>query len=152
MKITKVTVQRGKKIFLGSNQNMESYDIQMEAQVEEKDDPQELVHALRSILDKHLASWEYTLKEGKNIDNTASKVKITTANDLISNDIPIIEEQEKIQDSAKLENQDLDNGPLICPKCNEVMQKKEGKDYYLCSKHWGYPDMIKGGQVREKRF
>ena len=42
--------------------------------------------------------------------------------------------------------------PLICPKCNEQMVKKEGKDYYLCSKHWGYPDMILKGEVKDKRF
>ncbi|KKM06829.1 hypothetical protein LCGC14_1740140, partial [marine sediment metagenome] len=31
---------------------------------------------------------------------------------------------------------------LCCPECKEKMQKKEGKEYYMCKKHWGYPDMI----------
>ncbi|OLS20706.1 MAG: hypothetical protein HeimC3_39720 [Candidatus Heimdallarchaeota archaeon LC_3] len=39
---------------------------------------------------------------------------------------------------------------FICPECKEKMQKKEGKEYYMCKKHWGYPDMIEKGEVRER--
>jgi hypothetical protein len=32
------------------------------------------------------------------------------------------------------------------------MLQKEGKEYYMCGKHWGYPDMILKGEVRDKKF
>ena len=152
MKITKVSVQRGKRIIL-DEQREESYEIQIDAQVGEQDDPQELVHSLKSVLDKHLASWEFELQGKKSTGQQQGKVVIQTANDLITsaNDNEN-KEQEQIMTETKQEQFEEVSGSLVCPKCNEVMTKKEGKDYYLCSKHWGYPDMIRKGQVREKKF
>jgi hypothetical protein len=41
---------------------------------------------------------------------------------------------------------------LICPTCNEVMKAVSGKNYFLCSKHYGYPDQIRKGEVKERKF
>ena len=152
MKITKVTVQRGKKVILDEKEE-ETFDVQMEALVEEQDDPQEMIHALRTILDKHLETWEYELT-GKNfLDKQTEKVVIKTASDLIAKEVN--SDFTNKEQRVTVVNKDMEEenvGLLICPKCNEEMKKKEGKDYYLCSKHWGYPDMIKSGKVMEKRF
>ena len=43
-------------------------------------------------------------------------------------------------------------GLMTCPVCGEQMFQKEGKDYYLDSKHWDYPNMIQKGQIKDKRF
>lgn len=40
---------------------------------------------------------------------------------------------------------------MICPKCKESMIPNPGKDYLLCSKHWGYPDMIEKGMVKARK-
>ena len=62
--------------------------------------------------------------------------KITNASELIP---------PKIVDESTNEEKDF-----ICPECKENMQKKEGKEYFLCKKHWGYPTMIEKGEVRER--
>ncbi|MHA1984554.1 MAG: hypothetical protein ACW967_09385 [Candidatus Hodarchaeales archaeon] len=41
---------------------------------------------------------------------------------------------------------------LLCPTCNEVMKAVSGKNYFLCSKHYGYPEQIKKGEVKERKF
>ena len=152
MKISKVAVVRGKKIDLETAET-EHFEIQMEAQIEEKDDPQEIIQGLKSILDRHLLAWEQKLRGNSYSMESTPQVNIKTASDLIEQPPdqqsqtteahePLIESKSATEEMVQ----------LICPKCNEKMVKKEGKDYYLCSKHWGYPDMIKAGQVREKRF
>jgi len=152
MKVSKVVVTRGKKLNL-ENYDNEQFEIQMEAILEDGDDPQDIIQGLKSLLDRHLISWEQQMKGNHPHNEPEQSVRITTAEDLISNDASD-EKIMKTQSRVQLENSmtEQDNSPLICPKCNEVMIKKEGKDYYLCGKHWGYPDMIRNGQVREKRF
>ena len=66
------------------------------------------------------------------------------------NGVPVITDvQNKSQDQVTIIET---NGLLVCPQCGEDMFQKEGKDYYVDSKHWGYPDMIRKGQVKDKRF
>ncbi len=152
MKISKVAVQRGKSITLENN-NSENFEVQMEALIEEKDDPEDIIQGLKSILDRHLLAWEQKIHGYEYETEEPKPVTIKTAEELIQ---PISQGKTKTkelpgseQEGAKSEAEQMQ---LICPKCNEVMVKKDGKDYYLCSKHWGYPDMIKAGNVREKKF
>ena len=152
MKITKVMVIRGRKLHL-ENYDTENFEIQIESAIEDKDDPQEVIQGLKNILDRHLDSWEQQKREHLISVDKIQQVSIKTAEELVSEDVNIGENnpaQIEVVEEAK--NGEQDQTPLICPKCNEIMVKKEGKDYYLCSKHWGYPDMIKKGQVREKRY
>ena len=37
---------------------------------------------------------------------------------------------------------------LFCPACYKHMIQKQGKKYYICDEHWGYPDMIAQGVVK----
>lgn len=152
MKISKVTVLRGKKINLETD-DAENFEIQMEALLDEQDDPQDIVQGLKSILDRHLLAWEQKIRGKLNLKDDQSPVTFTTAEELVTGSIQL-ENEKKDAIEQKLDNKKPEEEVLnlICPKCNEKMVKKEGKDYYLCSKHWGYPDMIKAGQVREKRF
>ena len=152
MKISKVLVQRGKRIKL-ENEDIENFEIQMDAEVEEKDDPQDIIQGLKAILDRHLLAWEQKVRGNDFFTEKTNEVTIKTAEELVDN---IDENEQKkpisIEIATEKKQSELEQSQLICPKCNEIMVKKEGKDYYLCSKHWGYPDMIKSGQVREKRF
>ena len=152
MKITKVMVVRGRKLHL-ENYDTENFEIQIESAIEDNDDPQEVIQGLKNILERHLDSWEQQKREHLSSMEKTQQVSIKTAEELVSEDANIRENipaQTEVREETK--NDEQDQTPLICPKCNEIMVKKEGKDYYLCSKHWGYPDMIKKGQVREKRY
>ena len=152
MKISKVLVQRGKRIKL-ENEDIENFEIQMDAEIEEKDDPQDIIQGLKAILDRHLLAWEQKVRGNDFLSEKTNEITIKTADELVTN---IIESEQKRPNTTEIETEkkltEQEQAQLICPKCNEIMVKKEGKDYYLCSKHWGYPDMIKAGQVREKRF
>lgn len=148
MKISKVTVQRGKTITLDRDDS-ENFEIQMEAVIEEKDDPQDIIQGLKSILDRHLLAWEQKIRGDEYVPEEANVVTIKTADEMIEPE-PVEKVKPKVSQISEPEEQKI--GQLICPICNEVMVKKEGKDYYLCSKHWGYPDMIKAGNVKVKRF
>lgn len=41
---------------------------------------------------------------------------------------------------------------LICPECNEDMIRPPGKKYYIDSNHYTYPDLIKNGVVKERKW
>lgn len=152
MKISRIVVTRGRKLHL-ENYDVENYEIKMESVVEERDDPQDIIQGLKTLLDRHLDSWEKSLKEINSSEENSAPPIIKTAADLVSDD----SKSEILSNSVNMSEKDSkkqlqEEQQLICPKCNEVMTKKDGKDYYLCSKHWGYPDMIKNGQVRDKKY
>ena len=150
MKIEKITVTRGKKVNLG-NYETENYEISMEVELEDQDDAHDIINGLKNILDQKLLNWENTLKLVSESANNEIKTEIKTAKSLI--DEAEIEEINKKQILPEISSVDSKSEKqYICPKCNEPMHKKENKEYYLCSKHWGYPDMIEKGEVREKQF
>jgi len=148
MKISKVTVQRGKTITLDGDDS-ENFEIQMEAVIEDKDDPQDIIQGLKSILDRHLLAWEQKIRGDDYVSEEPNVVTIKTADEMIE---PETVEEIKPKATQVFEPEEQKIEQLICPICNEVMVKKDGKDYYLCSKHWGYPDMIRAGNVKVKRF
>ncbi len=152
MKITKVTVVRGKKVNLDMN-DTEKFEIQMDAVLDDQDDAQDIVQGLKSILDRHLLAWEQKLQGKMALGNEPNPVTIKTAEELVASTSDEVETRtEPTEPKIEAKTSEEENLNLICPICNEIMVKKEGKDYYLCSKHWGYPDMIRKGQVREKKF
>ena len=127
MQITKVTVGITRKINLG---NYETKDFQLSAEVEleEGESLFDVSNKVRQTLDHQIEGWEMETK--------GITPKITNASELMP---------PKIVDESSTEEKDL-----ICPECKEKMQKKEGKEYYLCKKHWGYLTMIEKGEVRER--
>ncbi len=64
----------------------------------------------------------------------------------------------KNADSFKMEEAELSNkkpeskDTYKCPVCNETMYKKEGKGYYMCNNHYGYPEYIKKGIVKDRKW
>lgn len=154
MKIEKISITRGKKVNLG-NYETELFEITMEVQLDtSKDEPHDVINGIKKILDQKLIAWEQSIKNTKqNTHSTENELtSITTADKLINE--PEIEPKNTSNETIKPldSNKEPASSQFICPKCKEPMKKKEGKDYYLCSSHWGYPDMIKKGEVREKNF
>ena len=143
MKVEKINVRRGRKLNLG-NYESTNLEIGMEVILGEGDDPRETLNGVYRVLNQHLEAWERDQTEIFDSPNSPQP-SVQTADSLL----PKTSDENK---TVKPTLSTTDDSSLICPKCNEIMTKKEGKDYYVCSNHWGYPDMIKKGQVRDKRF
>lgn len=142
MKIDRINVKRGKKLNLG-NYESTSLELGMEVLLEE-DDPHDTINGLYRILNQHLDAWERTEKG----TNALDQQPVVETADTIRQPVEIIQKPTS-SSIAKENNKSKD---LICPKCHEIMVQKDGKDYYVCKNHWGYPDMIENGEVRDKRF
>ena len=127
MQIKKTTVGISRKLNLGNYETKDFY-LTAEAELESGETLVDVNNSLKKTLELQLDNWEM---EMKGITPT-----IVTA-DVLAKQQP----QEIVSQQTET---------LICPVCKELMQKKEGKDYYLCKKHWGYPAMIKKGQVRDR--
>ncbi|OLS19083.1 MAG: hypothetical protein HeimC3_47560, partial [Candidatus Heimdallarchaeota archaeon LC_3] len=125
----KVTVGITRKINLG---NYETKDFQLTAEVEleEGESLYDVSNKVRQTLEHQLEGWEMETK--------GITPKINNASELLP---PKIVEETTTKQSE-----------FVCPECKEKMQKKEGKEYYMCKKHWGYPDMIEKGEVREREI
>ena len=151
MNIDKITVTRGKKVNLG-NYETENYEISMSVELESQDEPHDVINGIKTILDKKLSVWENSLKNPSIKKPSEQITEIKTADQLIEYTDEVVNEYK----DQEIHSQDLefssDTKSFVCPKCKEPMVQKEGKSYYLCSKHWGYPDMILKGEVREKQF
>ena len=131
MQIEKITVSVNKKINLG-NFETKDYAISAEASLESGETLKVAATGVKQVIENVINEWEANLK-GINIPQFESAEINKTIPNQNYNILPVTES-------------------FICPKCNEVMKKKEGKEYYLCSKHFGYPDMIRKGDVRDRTF
>ena len=90
-----------------------------------------------------------------------SKVKCPNWNfcyDKDGNPQPIMDLEHALKnaESFRLDSSELNktiNTPdsLRCPVCSEEMIKQP-KGYYMCSNHFGYPDYIKKGLVKERKW
>lgn len=135
VKYEKLEVNYGTTINTG---DYESKRIDMKAiiQLEEGDIFETASELAKKDLEQKIDTWEQKLR-AKIPPKTFQQTHETNA------ELPVI-----VDDTLT----PLQNGTYICPVCGEQMFPKEGKAYYLCSKHWGYPDMIKSGQVKVKKF
>ena len=127
MQIKKTTVGISRKLNLGNYETKDFY-LTAEAELEDGETLTDVNNTLKKALEHQLDNWE--------MDTKGVVPTITTADVLVKQKVPESLPQQFEQ--------------LICPQCQEPMQKKEGKDYYLCNKHWGYPAMIKKGEVRDR--
>jgi ssDNA-binding Zn-finger/Zn-ribbon topoisomerase 1 len=131
MQLKKITVNVVKKINLG-NFETKDYHLSAEVRVEEGETLKTVAGTVRQGIESILDEWEAQLK-GTDIS------ELKPADNLVKQSMPIQKEVDMVE-------------TISCPECNELMKKKEGKEYYMCDKHWGYPDMIKKGEVRQKKF
>ena len=128
MKFEKIMVNFGSTINTGE---YESKRVDLEAVVflEEGETFDESSEKLKKILQEKVELWEGEIRSRNGNKKNLTEKSIESDGD------------------RTIKN----NESVICPKCGEKMVKKEGKEYYICSKHWGYPDMIHEGLVRDKR-
>lgn len=174
MKVDKVRVSRGRKLNKG-NYESENFEVALEATLGEADDPRETINSLERVLSQHLNAWERQQRGEDLAEPEHPPTQVFTADQLVQSNEGWRDEQPPAERATtappttdQLRNthtpsppppeqtrEDTDAGeeePLVCPKCNEVMTQRSGKGYYMCSNHWGYPDMIRKGVVKDKRF
>jgi ssDNA-binding Zn-finger/Zn-ribbon topoisomerase 1 len=131
MELEKISVKIVKKINLG-NFETKDYHLSAEVKVEDGETLKSVAGTIKQAIESILDEWEAELK---------------------GTDVSILKSAENLvkQSKAKQNETELFE-TFTCPECKEIMKKKEGKEYYICNKHWGYPDMIKKGEVRQKKF
>lgn len=131
LQLDKITVNIVKKINLG-NFETKDYHLSAEVKVEESETLKSVAGKIRNTIESILDEWEAELK-GTNVSVSKSAENL-------------VKQSQNSQNKTEL----FEN--FICPECKELMTRKEGKEYFMCNKHWGYPDMIKKGEVRQKKF
>ena len=134
MKVQKVKIGIGRSINKKNNE-MENINVEMEAQLE-NEDPHDVFQTLKLVLSKQIDAWE---SEWRPVESAIEKKPP-----------PTIEGDSAPLESVALEAPAVEQ--LVCPICKETMKPVEGKGYYLCSKHYGYPDKIKKGEVRDRKY
>ena len=164
MKVQSISVNLGRKILHETNEH--SIEIALQVNLEPDEDTESVYYSVKNSLEGQLDTWEHEIRtnDKPNIITipeltttlspplvSASEIKPKTSRakgTQARNSNPPRKELEPEGDEEEQEKQDS----YICPVCGEQMLPKDGKDYYLCSKHWGYPDMIKKGSVRDRKF
>ena len=160
MIVQSIKVNAGRKVAQDQNEN--SLEIGLQVNIEPDEDFESVYQSLKNALEGQLDTWEFEIKTNERPSvitipemNEATAPPLVTASEMKPKLAKVKKENKKItrqeqnnQEEMKQTKQD----EYICPTCGEKMMPKEGKDYFLCSKHWGYPDMINKGQVRERKF
>ena len=165
MKIQSINVNLGRKVF--HDQNEHSIEIGLQVELEPEEDSESVYYSLKNTLEGQLDTWEHEIRTIEKpillpeMSVTATQASTPTPTLVTASEIkpkitkvkkePVKKEdtQVKVQEQESVqENQ----GEYICPACGEKMLPKDGKDYFLCSKHWAYPDMIKKGIVKDRKF
>jgi hypothetical protein len=168
--VDNLKISVGRTINLG-NSEVRSLEIGMTITLKEGENIEQHYHSLRNSLEKQLDSWEHETRlkcSGASFEEIISPPPLIPATESLSRSNnpstisqvvthapePVFKSKykeetiinpEKSVHSVKKEN-------LICPVCKEPMFQKKGKEYYLCTKHWGYPNQIARGIVKERKF
>ncbi len=160
MKVQSINVNVGRKIL--HDQNEHSMEIGLQVNIEPDEDSESVYYSLKNTLEGQLDDWEHEVRsnqEPRLITIPEMEINeappLVTASDMNPKILKAKKEppnEKKIQKEIQEPTEQTNKEDFICPSCGEQMQPKEGKDYYLCTKHWGYPDMIKKGLVKERKF
>ena len=163
MKIQSINVNVGRKIL--HDQNEHSIEIGLQDDLEPEEDSESVYYSVKNMLEGQLDSWEHEMR-------STQQPRLITIPEIGASDAPPLITATEIKPKAIKAKKEYKKEPYtqkhepepvktqeeenlegyICPNCGEEMKPKEGKDYYLCTKHWGYPDMIKKGIVKERKF
>jgi predicted RNA-binding Zn-ribbon protein involved in translation (DUF1610 family) len=144
MKVKTIKVESAKKINLG-NYETKDYAIAYEIDLAPTDNAEAITQQVKISLDKMLTDWENQIQHVDDLHEQNSL--FVTFQGPVSNDAS--QEQEILPEVvSKVDKSDS----YDCPECGEKMIKKDGKNYFICSKHWGYPDMIMKGSVKIRQF
>lgn len=161
MKVQSINVNIGRKIVHEGNDH--SIEIGLQVTLDPEEDPESVYYSVKSSLEGQLDTWEHEIRTNDRpmiIPEmtvtetppliTASEIKPKISKKTQSTKVTV--QALKIKEPEYKPENDSNKADYICPTCGEQMVPKEGKDYYLCSKHWGYPDMILKGMVKDRKF
>ena len=139
MKIKSISLGLAKTLNLG-NYESTRLDLGTVIDLDEEDSTNSVILDTKQYLTNKLHEWEAEIQLNP-------QPALMSAETLAAP--PKIDEtpRKSLPTKAKTPSETLE-----CPLCQKPMYKKEGKEYYLCQKHWGFPAMIKQGKVRERKF
>ena len=159
MKVQNLQVNISRKVL--HEQNEQSMELGLQVALEPDEDPESVYYSLKNMLEGKLDTWEHEIR-------TNERPRIVTIPEMQENEAPPLitasqmapkiarkrKEEPKVSYTPKIEQQEEEQGQeeYICPVCGEEMKPKEGKSYLLCSKHWAYPDMIRKGEAKERKY
>lgn len=161
MKVQTLQINLGRKIV--HDQNEHSIEIGLEVDLEPDEDSEAVYYSVKNSLEGQIDTWEHEIR-------TNERPSILTITEIGGETMPPLvtasdmtpkatrtrktppKAQYKVEQEEIIQEQEEKQESYICPVCGEQMLPKEGKEYYLCGKHWGYPDMIKKGNVRDRKF
>jgi NADH pyrophosphatase NudC (nudix superfamily) len=159
MIIEKIEVNLGRRFH--QNDREHNLDISLQVSLEPDENSESVYYSLKNTLEGQLDAWEHQIKHSNQeplltvpeVTYTIPAPPFVTASEIK----PKLQKsrnftQTPAQEKQLLEEGEINQGVYVCPTCGEQMFPKDGKDYYLCTKHWAYPDMIKKGLVKERKF
>ena len=153
MQVETINIKVGRMINVG-DQETRSIEVGMEITLANGDNVEQQYHSLKSSLEH---DTRIKAAGGTFEDITAPPplipANISQNNSLSKN--PTLKRKEvkqKFEKSREPISTTQLSEAYTCPECNEPMKQKEGKEYFLCSKHWGYPNQITRGIVKERKF
>lgn len=141
MSIKKINILFGETVNLG-NYNSKRMELGLEIDITDKEGQFEDHYVLaKELIESKLLQWKKDLTNG----SESSRINFSKKNYSNSGKYHA---KPKIDTYSKLQTTEHE---LICPECQEYMVQKPGKQYFTCSKHWAYPDMVAKGIVKEKK-
>lgn len=159
MKIQSLAINVGRKVLI--DQNEHKLEIGLEADLESDEDFESVYYSVRSTLEGHLENWEHEIRTNQRptiltLPDGPAEIAppLVTASEMRPKGTRQKKEQQKNYTKPEKEEEIIEEeqSEYICPSCGEKMMQKDGKEYYLCTSHWGYPDMIKKGIVKDRKF
>ncbi len=167
MKVQSISVNLGRKILHETNEH--SIEIALQVDLEPDEDTESVYYSVKNSLEGQLDTWEHEIRandkpniisipEMTTIQSSATAPPLIHASEMNPKASKISKKQKQNSYQSRKEPEEEEEveqekqRSYICPICGDQMLPKDGKEYYLCSKHWGYPDMIKKGNVRDRKF
>lgn len=153
MKIENLNIKIGRNINLGNNE-FRSLEISMGIEISQNEEVEQQYQFLKSSLERQLDSWENETRiqlAGTVFDELNEQPPLITA-EFMNTQTETSKPSSFRNKYSKSNEMTISGGSYTCPECKEPMKQKEGKDYYLCEKHWGYPNQITKGIVKERKF
>lgn len=162
MKVQALQINLGRKIL--HDQNEHSIEIGLQVDLEPEEDSESVYYSVKSSLEGQLDTWEHEIRTNERPSiltltemGGETMPPLVTASDMKPKATRTRKTPQRTQyqpEQVGKQEQEIvgQQESYICPVCGEQMLPKEGKEYFLCGKHWGYPDMIKKGNVRDRKF
>ena len=165
MEISQLSLKISRKINLG-NLEGRSLEIGIMMNMTAGDSVEQNYHSLKKSLESQLDAWEHETRikaAGGSFEELMAPPPLKPASESIhkpertpkgiSQTIPqtIPQYSQLAKKPFPVKNQS-EQSSFRFPKCNEPMFQKGGKEYFLCTKHWGFLNQIRKGFVNDRKF